>query len=190
MPIALVSSLALLIASASAAPWNGTLRPDDRLGVYLDVPEADQVSFALMEEGGDALEALFPQSAWSLIDSTPITVGKLGGLGFAALGRLGDTAGPDEAARREQATTLGKRLGFTHILVLRKGGFKAGRDSVAAFSDQAVFTLRETATGTGLLHEQGSFSAARGKRSAESQWAKDAWGRFSKSVTRQREQAK
>ena len=188
MPIALASSLALLIASASS--WNGTLRPDDRLGVYLDVPEADQASFALMEEGGDALEALFPQAAWALIDSTPTTIKRLGGLGFAALGRLGDTAGSDEAARREQATALGKRLGFTHILVLRKGGFKAGRDSIAAFSDQAVFTLRETATGTGVLREQGSFSAARGKHSAESQWAKDAWGRFSKSVIRLREQTK
>jgi hypothetical protein len=190
MPIALVATLAMMVGSSPAAAWNGTLNPSDRLGVYLDVPEADQASFALMEEGGDALETLFPQTAWTTIDSTPNTIKQLGGLKFENLGALCDTTSSSEIDRQVLAKKIGKGLGLTHILVIRKGGFKAARDSSASFADLAILSLRETGTGTGLLQEQSSFSASKGKRSAEVQWAKEVWSRFSKSVMQSRGKAK
>ncbi len=173
------SVLILFAATAFAGSWNGTLG-NARLGLMLDVPAYDQAGFALLEQGGDALEELFPGSTWESLDSSLPAAIRPGRQD--SLASLGDT-GADRAAR---ATALGRELDRTHILVLRRGGTRAEHDSSTSFQDSVSFTLWETSSGSLLLHQSFRLKAGRSKLSAESEWAREAWKRFAKAVKAKR----
>jgi hypothetical protein len=171
----LVTVSAVLAAAKDGASWNGSLDKSSSIGLVLDVAEYDQAGFALMEQGGDALEQLFPEVPWEVLDSSMpnLTPGRLD-----SLTSLGDTA--DGSALKAKA--LGSELGKSHILVVRRGGKKALRDSAAQFDDSIGFTLWDASKGTLLLKQEFHTKGDKGKLSAESQWAKDAWERFKGAV--------
>ena len=178
--ILLMTISAAFAFSKDGTSWNGNISKESSLGLVLDVAEYDQAGFALMEQGGEALEQLFPDVPWEVLDSSMPNLSAPGRLD--SLTSLADTA--TNAALK--AKTLGGELGKTHVLVVRRGGKKAQRDSAAQFDDSIGFTLWDASNGQLLLKQEFHTKGNKGELSAESQWAKDAWKRFGDAVKARR----
>lgn len=148
------------------------------IGIYLDSPEYDQAAFALLEQAEDAMEQAFPGTPWEAIDSASPKVKSLPSP-LPALAGL-TSPKPDSQSIR-LARSIGSTFSKSHILLIHRGGTRAEKDSSKTFSDRSSFSLVECPTGRTTFLQEIQSTGQRGKLSAESAWAKDAWSLFVKS---------
>ena len=169
--------LAAFFASSAISSEKVQKETIKSIGLYLDSPEYDQSAFALLEQAEESMEAAFPTIPWEAIDSASPKTKRLP----APLHVLGSLSSP---APDTSATQLLKAIGAdfekSHLLVIRRGGTRAERDSSASFQDRASFTLLNCATGKLILRQDIQSTGTRGKTSAETAWAKGAWKDFLK----------
>lgn len=146
------------------------------IGIYLDVPEYDQSAFALMEQTEDAMQDAFPDIPWQTIDSTGTKARTLPAP-LPLLGKL-TQAKPDSQVHHMGKATA-KAYGYSHLLLIQRGGTRAARDSSPEFGDAATFTLIEANDGRLLFqHNLRSVGRKAAKNSAEAAWAQSAWKGF------------
>jgi hypothetical protein len=152
--------------------------PITSIGIYLDAPGYDQTTFALLEQAEEPLEQAFPGTPWEAIDSTATKVRTLP-FPLPVLGRLISTPSDSQAVRL--AAAIGTAYSRSHLLVIRPGGAKPGRDSVARFEESAIFVLVECASGRTVFRRELKVGGQSGGRSsAQAAWAEEAWQRFVK----------
>lgn len=148
------------------------------IGIYLDSPNYDQAAFALLEQAEDAMEQAFPGMPWEAIDSASPKVKTLPSP-LPVLAKL--TAPKPDSHAILLARSIGSTFAKSHILLIHRGGTRAERDSSKSFSDRSSFSLVECSTGHTVFLQEFQATGQRGKLSAESAWAKDAWSLFLKS---------
>lgn len=146
------------------------------VGIYLDVPDYDQSAFALMEKAEEAMEEAFPGISWQTVDSAGTKALSLPAP-LPLLGQLTRTKPDSQALALGRAAS--RTYGYSHLLLIQRGGAKATRDSSPEFSDAATFTLLDaTASAPLFRHTQRSVGRKAAKSSAEAAWAQDAWKGF------------
>lgn len=165
----------LLLFSAENKPTSHPYKITS-IGIYLDVPDYDQSAFALMEQAEEAMQEAFPGIPWQTIDSSSTKALTLP----AALPLLGSLtqAKPDSQAI-QLGLTASKAYGYSHLLLIQRGGTRAPRDSSAQFGDAATFTLLEASNSTAQFsHSLHSIGQRAAKNSAETAWAQGTWKGF------------
>jgi hypothetical protein len=183
--------------------WKGDL-VGHRVGFYLEMGRKTYTvaEFEAVAQADDALRELEPGIKWVSVDSGNRDVGKLGGWD---LDSLGDLLGTDTAIlsaapsgkppsldvrdpavsgpTREALARVGKAFGVDLLIVLKPGGGRNAKDSLEAFKDPAWFGVFDAAKGSLLysldVPSSGAKSAA---RSAETDWARQAWKSFATGV--------
>lgn len=146
------------------------------IGIYLDVPEYDQSAFALMEQTEEAMQEAFPGIPWQTIDSSGTKAQTLPA-SLPTLGKLTQTKPDSQALRMGLATS--RTYGYSHLLLIQRGGTRAARDSSQEFGDAATFTLIEASHNQlQFQHSLRSVGRKAAKSSAEASWAQSAWKGF------------
>jgi len=148
------------------------------IGIYLDSPDYDQAAFALLEQAEEAMEQGFPGTPWEAIDSASPKIKTLPSP-LPTLAGLTSPKPDSQSIRLAQA--IGSTFSKSHILLIHRGGARAEKDSSKTFSDRSSFSLVECGTGHTTFLQEIQATGQRGKLSAESAWAKDAWDLFLKS---------
>lgn len=166
----------LKLMNSAEVQKNSQEKPITSIGIYLDVPEYDQSAFALMEQTEEAMQEAFPGISWQTIDSSGTKAQTLPAP-LPILGKLTQTKPDSQAIRMGTATA--KAYGYSHLLLIQRGGTRAVRDSSPEFGDAATFTLIEANhSAKQFQHSQQSVGRKAAKNSAEASWAQNAWKGF------------
>lgn len=182
--------------------WDGNLS-GRLLGVYLmtDRKPFTVAQFECLSQGDEVLKDLDPGIRWTQVDSGSKGVRALGGWDLDSLGDLlaadsglwaggGGAATAPSGTLRSALSRVGTAYGTELLLVVRPGAERNARDSGEQFRDRVWFGLFSTASGERLLSVSGPVQGSRsGSRSAESDWAREAWRTFAKAVRAARRSA-
>jgi len=200
----LVGCASTVPGPSQAAPhWDGALG-GKRLGVYLMTPRGPftVAQFECLSQADDVLKDINPALRWTQVDSSSKGVRQLGGWDLDSLGEilLADSAvwraAPSGGvpalsrstpalgtATRDALLRVGKAYEVDQILVLRPGLSRNAKDSAKSFRESAWFGLFDPSSGAQLyslsVPLEGSRSAS---RSAEADWAREAWKAFARGV--------
>ncbi|MEN9353046.1 MAG: hypothetical protein RL318_371 [Fibrobacterota bacterium] len=170
-------AIASIIASSAIYAENSQKEKISAIGIYLDSPDYDQSAFALLEQAEEVMESAFPSVPWEAIDSSSPKTKSLP----APLPVLGSLTLPTpDGQAKVLAKAIGTSFGKSHLLLIRRGGTRAQRDSSASFSDRSSFTLLECQTGKVIFRQDSQATGQRGKTSAETAWARGVWADFLK----------
>lgn len=154
--------------------------------------------FECLSQADDALKGLDPAIRWTSVDSGSRSVRNLGGWDLDSLGDLllADSAvwRPTAAGRkpqlREGAPSLSRTtregivrtcraFGTAQLLVIKPGGSRNAKDSAKAFRDPVWFGVFDSSTGSQRYSLAVPLEGARSEaRSAEADWARQAWKAF------------
>lgn len=208
----LAASSTLLLSCASARPsgpaqvhpgWGGTFE-GRTVGLFLVAPRGPYTiaQFEAVSQAAPALEQLEPGLKWVSVDSGNHKVKRLGGWDLDSLTDLliADSAvwvgsqGSDSQMLRTREPRLSEATGAAlrrigaamdvqMLIALRPGGAKNPKDSLEAFEDPAWFGIYDLSTGTQVYSLMVPIKGARSaSRSAETDWAREAWVAFEKGI--------
>lgn len=190
--------------------WNGVFG-GKAVGLYLVVPRGPFTiaQFEALSLAGPALERLEPGVRWTSIDSGNHKVKRLGGWDLDSLtdllirdsavwmgSRLTDSqvlrAREPRLSEATQAALLriATAMDVEILVALRPGGAKNPKDSLEAFEDPAWFGIYDLSSAKQMYSLIVPVKGARSSsRSAETDWAREAWMSFEKGILEVRRQA-
>ena len=183
--------------------WDGQLGAG-KVGLYILMPRAPYTvaQFECLSQADDALKSLDPGIRWTSVDSGSKGVRQLGGWDLDSLGDLllADSAvwrltGANRKPRvwegtpsLSEATRTGlvrtcRAFGVAQLVVVKPGGSRNAKDSAKSFRDPVWFGVFDSSQGSQHYSLSVPLEGARStSRSAEADWARQAWKTFVEGV--------